>query len=122
MGVAFYIVLDNEEPGFDTSVDGKAIAREAKKLDAISKKLGLPRFDDFISMSSEDIADLIGDDVEIPEQEEQWFSAAEGLSFIEALVSHMRANPKSVKTPAGVLDDLTAYREVLEKAKAIGAK
>jgi hypothetical protein len=32
------------------------------------------------------------------------------------------ANPQSVENAQGVLDDLAEYAEILEKAKAIGAK
>ena len=122
MGVALYIVLDKEDPGFDAFVNGKAIARETKKLDAISRKLGIPRFDEFISMSSEELEGILGNDAKIPGHQVKWFSADEGLSFIEALVGHIRANPTSVKTQSAVLDDLAEYLEVFQKAKAIGAK
>jgi hypothetical protein len=122
MGVALYIVLDKADPGFDTFVNGKAIAKEGTNLDAISKKLGIPKFEDFISMSSDGLADVLGDDVEIPQQPVKWFSANEGLSFIEALTSHVRANPTSVKDQSSVLADLAEYLEVFGKAKEIGAK
>ena len=122
MGMALYIVLDNEEPGFDAFVNGKAIAKEGKKLDAISKRLGIPKFDEFISMSSEDLEGVLGDEVDIPPQDVKWFTADEGLSFVQALSDHIRANPASVKDQKAVLEDLAEYAEVLGKVKAIGAK
>lgn len=45
MSVAYYIVLDNEEPGFETFVNGKFLAHDANKIDAICKKLGIRKFD-----------------------------------------------------------------------------
>ena len=39
MGAAYFIVLDNPKPGFDTFVNGKAIAREAPAIEKIAKKL-----------------------------------------------------------------------------------
>lgn len=122
MSAALYIVLDKEDPGFDTFVNGKAIAKEGKKLDAISKKLGIPRFGEFISMSSEDIEGILGDGVEIPQQAVKWFRAEEGLSFVEALASYIRANPASVENQSAVLDDLAEYVELFRKASAAGAK
>ena len=122
MGVALFIVLDKEDPGLDPFVNGKAIAKETKALDAICKKLGIPKFDDFISMSSDDLAEMLGDEVEMPEQEVKWFAADEGLLFVEALASHIRANPASVKSAPVLLEDLAEYTEVFGKAKAIGAK
>ena len=122
MGVALYIVLDKEDPGFDPFVNGKAIARETKQLDAISKQLGIPTFDSFISMSSDDLEGILGGEVEMPPQTVKWFSAEEGLSFIDALTKHIRANPASVKSQSAVLEDLGEYAEVLGKIKGIGAK
>lgn len=122
MSVAFYIVLDHADPGFETFVNGKSIAKDIKRLDKISRKLGLPTFDDFTSMSAEDLGDLLGEEMEIPEQEEEWFTADEGLAFVAALAEHIETNPKDVKDAAGVLADLQEYAEVLQKAKGIGAR
>lgn len=124
MSVAFYIVLDQEDTDFDTFVNGKALAKDAKKLDAICKKLGLPTFDDFVAMSAEDLSDMLGEDVELPEGDEgeKWFTADEGISFVHSLVTHIQANPKDVKNAEAVLEDLAEYAEVFEQAKGIGAK
>jgi hypothetical protein len=121
MGVALYIVLDKEDPGFDAFVNGKAIANEGKRLDVISKKLGIPKFDDFVSMSSEDLDGILGE-VDIPNQEVKWFSPEEGLAFVEALSAHIRANPEAVKNHKAVLEDLAEYVDVFGKAKTAGAK
>lgn len=122
MSVAYYIVLDNDEPGFDTMVDGKALAHE-EKIDALCEKLGLKALEDFLSMSEEDLADMLGEEIELPEGEgEKWFTPEEGLAFVSALVAHIKANPGSVKDAEGCLRDLAQYAEVLEQAKSIGAK
>ncbi len=123
MGLALYIVLDKADPGFDTFVNGKVISKETEKLDMISRQLDIPTFDSFISMSSEDFEDLLGDEVDIPPQQDiQWFSGEDGLSFIETLTQYLRANPTSVNNPSAVLDDLDEYAAVFRKAKEIGAK
>lgn len=122
MSVAYYIVLDNEEPGFDTFVNGKALAHE-KKLDTLCKQLGLKTFEDFVTMSAEDISDMPGEHVDFPAGKgEQWFTSEEGLAFVSALATHIKANPKSVKNPKGCLEDLAEYTSVLEQTKSIGAK
>ncbi|MES2946777.1 MAG: hypothetical protein V4772_28260, partial [Pseudomonadota bacterium] len=113
MSVAFYIVLDQEDTDFDTFVNGKALAKDAKKLDAICKKQGLPKFDDFVAMSAEDLSDMLGEDVQLPEGEgEKWFTADEGISFVQSLIAHIQANPKDVKNAENVLEDLAEYAEV----------
>jgi len=120
MSVAFYIVLDNDAPGFDSFVNGKTLAKESKKLDAVCQKLGIPKFDDFVSMSAGDMEDFIGDDAEPPE--EKWFDAEDGLKFVNALMLHINANPEDVKNFKAVSEELAEYADVLGKAKAIGAK
>ena len=47
MSVAYFIVLNDEDPDFDPFVNGKFVAREASKLDRISKKLGIKKINDF---------------------------------------------------------------------------
>jgi hypothetical protein len=120
MSTAFYIVLDNDEPGFDTFVNGKALAKESRKLDAICQKLGIPKFDDFVSMSADDLSEFIGDDAELPK--EKWFDAEEGLKFVNALIAHIKVNPKDVKHFKAVSEELAEYADILSKAKSIGAK
>jgi hypothetical protein len=41
MGAAYFIVLDKKEPGFTTSVNGKAVAREVIAISKITKTLKL---------------------------------------------------------------------------------
>ncbi len=123
MSIAYFIVVDNDNPGFDTFVDGKSLAREASRLDSVCQKLGIPTFGNFLSTSDDDLADILGEDIELPEgEEEQWFSPEEGISFVNALAAHIKENPKAVKNAEGVLSDLADYAEVLEKARAAGAK
>ncbi|CAG0947610.1 hypothetical protein ANRL1_04332 [Anaerolineae bacterium] len=123
MSVAYYVVLDNEEPGFDAFVNGKYLAKETAKLDAICNKLGIRKFDDFLTMSEDDISDMLGEEVELPEGEgERWFTADEGIAFVSALITHINDNPKDVKNPEGVLEDLAEYADIFEKANNIGAK
>lgn len=122
MSVAYYIVLDKEEPGFDTFVNGKALAHE-KRLESLCKKLGLKTFEDFLTMSGDDISDMIGEHVDFPEGEgEKWFTPEEGLAFVSALATHIKANHKSVTDQEGCLEDLAEYTRILEQAKSIGAK
>jgi hypothetical protein len=118
MSVAFYIVLDNDDPGFDTFVNGKALAKESEKLDAICQKLELPKFDDFVSMSADDMSEFIEDDAELPAMEEKWFDAEDGLKFVNALIAHI----KDMKNFKAVSEELGEYANILSKANAIGAK
>jgi hypothetical protein len=123
MSVAYYIVLDNTEPGFDTFVNGKSIANEKEKIDAICGKLGIQKLDDFISMSEDDISDMLGEDINLPESGgEQWFSADDGIAFVTTLITHIETNPKDVMNAENVLSDFGEYAEIFKKTKNIGAK
>ena len=50
MSGAYYIVLDVPEPGFDTFVNGKFLARNSAMLNRICQDLGLREFDDYVSV------------------------------------------------------------------------
>ena len=84
MGVACFIVLDNKTSGFDTSVNGKAVAREIRAVEQITKKLNLPDINDLTS-----------------------FAAL-------AVREHVATAPRSVKDAAALLADLERFEEVLD--------
>ena len=125
MGAAYFIVLDNPDPGFDPFVNGKAISRDSKRISRVASSLGLKTPDEYFSMGSDEAASMreefgIGDDVQSPP--EQWFDADEGLAWVARLRAHIQADSKVVKDPEAVLEDLAEYERVLTQAKAIGAK
>ncbi len=124
MSVAFYIILDTEKPGFDTFVNGKAIAH-ADDLDEFCVKAGLPTLESFVSQSREELADMLDEEIELPEGESgdaQWFEAEEGVNYVDALIAALRKEPDAAETAADVIDDLLEYKAVLEQAQAIDAK
>ena len=122
MGAVYTIVLDSEDPGFDTFVNGKAIARAARQLVSLCDKLGLPAFDEFLTFSEQEIIDLLDEDIRIPESEEAWFSPDDGLRVIDALSGHLKANPRELHNAQGVLEDLAQYANILAQARSIGAR
>lgn len=122
MGLAYYIVLDNDEPDFDTFVNGKALAHE-EALESICKAVGIEPIDKYLTMSADDIGDMLGEEIELPDGVgEEWFLAEEGITYFSKLAEYIEANPNSVSNLEGCLEDLKDYNEVLEKAKAIEAK
>jgi hypothetical protein len=120
MGVAYYIVLDNKAPGFDTFVNGKAIARSREALYAITKKLGLKGIDDLTSFGELD--DQFDVPEELREKETPWFEPSEGIEWISAIRRHIESNRSSVKQPDRVLEELNEYARVLQQAAKVGAK
>jgi hypothetical protein len=129
MSTAFFIVLDNEDPGFDTMVNGKFLAQDSKRLEKIANSLGIRKLEDYVSYppnkAREMMEDLGVDPEEIEAGElpkQQWFEAQEGLDLVAKLSDHIQAKPTAVKNAKGVLADLQEYRAVFEKAKGIGAR
>ena len=120
MGVAYFIVLDHPDPGFDLFVNGKAVARARADLYRITGALGLPGIDDLASFVGLD--DELGLPAELRDTDVPWFEPHEGLRWVTAVRQHVEANPASVKEPDEVLSDLAEYEQVLRKAEAIGAK
>lgn len=129
MGAAYFIVLNNPKPKFDSFVNGKYLSQDAKKLQKICDKLGIKQLDDFISYDPTEARGMMeemGVDeetieaAELPEQ--KWLKPDEGLDVVAKLTAHIQANPKSVKNAEGVLSDLAEFTDVLTKAKKAKAK
>jgi hypothetical protein len=105
VGAAYYIVLENKEPGFDTMVNGKAISRDARALSKLCVAAGIADINDFVSVTEQDMADLLGFDVDegtLPEEESKWFTADEGLAWIESLRASIGPKRSSLKNADAV--------------------
>ena len=120
MGVAYFIVLDRKNPGFDTSVNGKAVARETKAISKITKKLNLPDIHDLTSFAA--LAAQFDVDPDLPAAQEKWFDAAEGLQWVRAVHESIAKHPRSAKNSAAVLEDLDRFEEVLANVQRVRAK
>lgn len=137
MGAAYYIVVNSDDPGFTTSIDGKALAKDSSEIDVIAKSLGFKLLSEYFSQSPEDarleIAGLLGIDDENnlpPEYEiafqnsppEVWYEAEHGAGYAAKVAEHIRNEPDSVKNPEGVLYDLEAMASVMEECIKNGLK
>ncbi|MCA9146623.1 MAG: hypothetical protein KDB05_27785 [Planctomycetales bacterium] len=135
MGAAYFIVVNSQDPGFDTTVDGKALSRHARQIDAIAIKLGFKSLDEHCSQSPDDarlqMADLMGieDEFDLPADAEEtlknmppeeWYDASHGLDYANKVADHIRQNPTSVKDPDAVLYDLDTMITVLTEAASRG--
>ena len=125
MSVAYYIELDDDEPGFETFVNGKAVAHALEDLDALCEREGIAKLEEFMGQSMDDVADMLGDDIELPDDAEGdalWFEAKAGLDTFDALIAAIQRDPKALQDAAGVLEDLGEYRAVLQQAAELGAR
>jgi hypothetical protein len=112
MGVAYYVVL---EDGSQPEMDGKTLARLSKTLDVLSKKHSLSYLHDFFGMSGSEFAELIGEDLDIPEQAAQWFTPEAGLAMVGVYLTH-------IDEPPTLVADLLAFHKALELACASGTR
>lgn len=109
MSLAYFIVVDHEDPGFDTFVDGKVLTRNIDAVNTVAAGLGQKSFDDYLSQDLTEFG--------LEAAEPAWFEAAEGIAWITALKDHVAAHPETVQDAAGVIEDLDAFRRVLEEAE-----
>ncbi len=119
MGNALYIALEKNIPGVDTMIDGKMLSKAEKHLASAAKRLGVRPLMEFFSTSSDEAADLLGDDVagiDIPAA--QWFSAEEGLKTVEALLAEADGAPEL----RAAKDDLLGCQRVLREAQRHGVR
>ncbi len=123
MAAAYFIVLDR--PSIDAFVNGKAMARESRRLSRLAKTIGIKSLDDFVSVDHDEataLVDEFGLEDAVAIENEQWFSAEEGLAWVTSMRNHIQTKPKAVKNADAVLSDLAEYASVLEKAKKAGVR
>ncbi|MBT8143338.1 MAG: hypothetical protein KJO55_01480 [Gammaproteobacteria bacterium] len=119
MSSAYFVVLENPDPGFKTYVNGAAVAKAAPNLDRIARMLHVRRIEDFVS---QDLAEYFDDDEEddfhgnVAEPHTVWYDASEGLEWATKIAEYIRANPDDVHDAESVLFDLDEYAELFRNA------
>jgi len=128
MAASLYIVVEGEDPGFDIFVNGHALARNEEALHRMSSSLDVSPLLDFFSADENSMALLLDQGTGDPEwarhlPQPQWFSGAEGLVTVRALIDHLAAIPAALgsETPS-VMIELKEYERVLRKASDRGLR
>ena len=123
MAASLYIVVEGEDPGFDTFVNGHALARNEDALERLAESLHVAPLLQYFSADENSMCLLLEHGAGDPEwarnlPEPQWFDPADGLVTIRALKRYLIASPVSLgsETPH-VLNELREYERVLEKAR-----
>lgn len=117
-----YIVVEGEDPGFDTFVNGRSLARHEDALEKLALNLGVRPLIEFFSADENSMALLIEEgagDQELLRKlpPPQWYAPADGLKTVQALLQALRDDPQQLGTEGKqVLSELREYAEVLEKA------
>ena len=124
MSVAYFVVLEEPNPGFHTYVAGNAVAKAASNIDRIARNLGLKTLDQFVNA---DLTEYFDDDEEdfhntVADVHKVWFQADEGLDWATRLIEHIEKNPHDVHDAEAVQSDLAEYQELFKNAAESGIR
>ncbi len=128
MGIAYYVVLERDIPGFDQwDMDGKLIANAAEQLADLAAQLKLTSLDDFLSADPEEIRDFLEmgpleeeEVADLPEEmraqihmlnEEMNRALAEAQQEFKSTIAHDGKIPAEAWFPAD--DGLHTVRELI---------
>ena len=123
-----YIVVEGEDPGFDIFVNGRALARHEDALERLALRLNVRPLIEFFSADENSMSLLIEEGAGNPElirrlPPPQWYSAAEGLATVQALVAELQSDPHQLGTEGPqVLSELLEYTRVLARTTHAGLR
>jgi hypothetical protein len=124
MSASLYIVIEGIDPGFDTFVNGRALAQYEDDLDRLAAELKARPLLDFFSADANSMALLEEEGYKLPHAAEslpppQWYSAEDGLNTISTLIEYLELNPTFLgEDNVAIRKELEEYITVLEKATA----
>jgi hypothetical protein len=140
MGLAHFIVLKPKPKDLDTYVNGRALGHASDELAALAGKLRVRPLLSFFSAAPEDAAifDVPADNI-ATQPPEQWFSPADGLITVRALlgavdkierllpareggvgVAGKRKKTRRKPSSHAVIADLEAFEKLLSEAERRG--
>ena len=120
MSSAFYVVLEQPELGFDASIDGKALARSARRLSRIAQQLGVNELEHFISSEPAELENMLDDmdvQVDIPIPTVNWFDPQDGLHWATTIKAYLQINPEALRHQDAVLVDINQLEAILSQAR-----
>src|SRR3984885_10642476 len=119
MAASMYIVIEGDDPGFDTFVNGRSLARHEDALERLAERLGVRPLLEFFSADENSMALLIEEGAGNPDllnrlPPPQWYPPEEGLRTVRALIEALAANPEQIPADGEeVLGELREYEAVL---------
>lgn len=122
MTVAYFVVLEDPDPGFSTYVGGSALAKAASNIDRIARQLGVKTMKQFVCADLAEYFDNDEDDFHgtVADAHEVWFEASEGLDWATRVAAHVESNPDDVHDAEAVLSDLIEYQQLFKNAADAG--
>jgi hypothetical protein len=123
MAASMYIVVEGEDPGFDIFVNGRSLARHEDALEKLALRLGVRPLIEFFSADENSMSLLIEEGAGNQElmrrlPPPQWYSPADGLSTVQALLDALIDEPQQLGTEGEqVISELMEYARVLKKTR-----
>jgi hypothetical protein len=128
MAASLYIVVEGEDPGFDTFVNGQALARHEDALERMARQLRVAPLLDFFSADENSMALLSEQGAVDPDWGKhlplpQWFQAPEGLLSVRSLIGFLEENPAALGSEtSATVSELREYERVLGKTALYGLR
>ena len=119
-----YIVVEGDDPGFDTFVNGRALARNEDALERLAIRLGVRPMIDFFSADENSMSLLIEEGAGNPDllsklPPPQWFEGREGLASVSAMLVALTEDPSQLGSEGEFIrEELAEYETVLRKTAA----
>jgi hypothetical protein len=129
MALAIVVTLDKELPessAYAKAKSGKALAREAEKLDFAARCKNVQQPSALLSESQAALIEQLKADGFDPAKmrlpPEHWYPAADGLKVVGALHEYVSEKLNDFKQPNPILRDLKAAEALLAAADAAGVR
>jgi hypothetical protein len=132
MALALIVTLEKDLPdasavaAYTKAGTGKALAREAEKLDYAARCKNVAQPSSLLSESQAVLrAQLLADGFDPSKMRlppERFFPAADGLKTVRALIEYVSEKLNDFKQPNPILRDLKAAESLLASADASGVK
>lgn len=130
MALAILVTLERELPdaqaAYAKAKTGKALAREADRLNLAARTVKVPPVSAMLSENQAAlIAQMVADGFDVSKMRippEQWFTATEGLAAVRKLIAHVGENLNNFKQPNPILRDLRAVESLLVAAEGAGVR
>ena len=129
MALAFVVTLEKPltaEPATVKGANGKALAREAEKLDYAARCKNVEALTAMLSESQATLIEQLKADGFDPTKmrlpPEQWYPAANGLRTVRALIEYVSEKLNDFKQPNPILRDLRWHEATLAAAETAGVR
>jgi hypothetical protein len=126
LGASYSIVFEQKIENFDSSMDGKALARSMESLEELALLRNVRPLTGFTSVDPSAAADFLvtegipAAEVQLPPV--QQFAPEDGLATVRALISHLNVQPSAVRNPESVLSNLRDCERILARAQQHGVR